>query len=126
MLFIFLFLFSIKGNSQVWVFAGSTTDGDSLFVKKHSASSTKFWLKTISKAIKYQTSNKNETAVGYSLTLYDMNCTDRQLAIRSFTVYNKTGTVLQALDVEEYEKKWKYVVPDSIGEMILNKACELE
>jgi hypothetical protein len=54
------------------------------------------------------------------LVLY--NCESRKTAVRSGVMYKRDGTSISA-NANDYELKWEYVVPDTLGEDVFNAVC---
>lgn len=59
------------------------------------------------------------------LQLVIADCNDKKIKIITTTVYNAQGTVIDNYTYEEYEQEWIDIVPDSMGESMLDKICEL-
>jgi hypothetical protein len=130
--FLVLFL-TAAGNtfSQEWTFVGNSTDGDQYYLRGMAGNSdegtTKRWSKRVSKSMSYTKGGKKYTLVnGYCLSLYDYDCSGRQSKLVSFAYYNSKGSLVYSLQFQEYQTEWYDVLPDSIGEMLLNKVCESE
>ena len=127
-IFICVLIFFSGDIYAQWIEAGRSTDNSIYYLRKHSEKygSTKVWVKEVSKSLAYYTKTGKKAFInGYSMTLYDTNCDEKQLALVSLTVYNLSGNVVSTTKLEEYEIDWQDVIPDSVGEMILTKACEL-
>jgi len=120
----FLAMTSFTALSQDWIIAGKDADGVYL-IKKHSQNSSKIWSKYVSKKLKYSKNSKTLYTSGYSMCLFDIDCADRKIDLRSSTTYSNDGRVLSSFQMEDYDVNWEEVVPESVGEMILNKACLL-
>jgi hypothetical protein len=73
----------------------------------------KVWIKTVEKD-----TNKKHS---YSMIRYALNCRTDKMRVLTGTDYDKDGQVLSTED--DSETKWRDVVPESIGEMILETAC---
>ena len=124
----FLLLFmSSTSLCQSWTHIGTQANGDEYYIKKHSneVGSTKVWIKLISKSIEYYKKGKKYITSGSQLTLYDTDCSERKLDVRSIVTYNSKGVVLESHEKEDYESDWSSVVPDSVGEAFLEKACAI-
>ena len=125
-----------KSFSQDWVYAGADSDGDkwyvkSTFVKKEenfggSGESIRIWTK---KEINKKTIRKGGKTLTYAnvkeLQLIIADCSDRKLKFVTTTVYDSKGKVIHSWTLQDYEQEWSDVVPDSMGEAMLNKICEL-
>lgn len=130
-----LFLVGQTSYCQDWVSVGSDADGGkwyikSTYVKKdgfgNSGDNIRIWTK---KELKKTTIKKNGKSLTYTnvkeLQLIVADCTDRKIKFVTTTVYNSQGKVIDSYTLEEYEQDWHDVVPDSMGEAMLDKICEL-
>jgi len=128
LIFIALFFFiKIDTFSQSWSFIGRNTKNEVYYIRKYStvSSSTKIWIKFVSKSVSYTKRGKTLYINGYSISLYDTDCLGRRLNIRGITTYSASGNLVNSWSKEEYEDDWNEVIPDSVGEMFLEKACEI-
>ena len=126
--FIWLYvMIGINAFSQEWKLIGTMKNGDEYFIKKHTneEGSTKVWLKLVSKHIEYKKNGRKRKKEGSSLTLYDTNCTERRLIVESIIYYDAEGNVLDSNEFAIFSSNWKNVIPDSMGELFLNSACEI-
>ena len=74
----------------------------------------------------YYKNGKNHTLLnGYAVALFEYNCDTKQSNLLSKTYYNSKGTPVNNYKVAYYDEVWTDVIPDSVGEELLNKACEL-
>lgn len=128
-IFSLLTLISSVVYGQDWQYAGSSDSGDKYFLKNSSVTiegNKKVWSKRIGKTITYTKGGKKYTIVnGHMLALHEYNCEQRQSKLLSAAFYNSKGTLVYSLTIQEYLTEWTDVVPDSIGEMLLEKVCEL-
>lgn len=72
----------------------------------------KAWIKAI---------HRKEKAA-YSLMLYELKCETNQFRLKSSADYDTSGNLLQS---EKYDTTWEDAIPDSAGEVILNKVCRV-
>ncbi len=115
-------------KEKAWIYIGSTNDGtskfflNSLYVSKD-GSVIKVWTKIESKK---ESIYKNGKTLNYvnvkSLYLNEFDCSDRMSKINSVIYYDSKGTVITSSDEKT---NWKNIIPDTIGESILKKVCEL-
>lgn len=102
--------------------------GDTYFIKKHSSSleDTKVWIKLVSKNIAYLNDNGiKEYANGSELSLYDINCVERKMKTLQFIIYNFNDIILENTIVDDKHRSWVEVVPETISEIIIIKACQI-
>ncbi len=60
-------------------------------------------------------------------TLYSYNCIKIKMQVRSVVMYSSKGEIISSYNRPEYENSFDYedVVPETVAEALLNKACEL-
>jgi hypothetical protein len=126
----FLALFISKTNfGQDWIYAGSSVSGDQYYIRSNNSAENfnkKVWSKQVSKSIKYFKKGKTFFIInGYCLSLNEYDCSGRQTNLVSVAYYNSKGTLVHTVQFKEYQSEWNDVLPDSVGEMILDKVCEL-
>lgn len=87
---------------------------------------TTAWIKeTSDKMAYYPTNSKNKKIIdGYKIVLYKFDCSEKQIGILQMTVYSKSGKVVSSAKISELFVEMNYVIPDSIGEGMLNLFCE--
>lgn len=133
-LFISILFIGNSSFAQDWTFVGADRDGNKWYVKSSYVSKDEFtnndifkiWTK---KEILKETIKKNGKTLTYSnvkeIQLIFADCTERRIKFVSSIVYSAQGKVLNNWSLEDYEQEWKDVIPDSMGEAMLNKICEL-
>jgi hypothetical protein len=129
-IFILIFLlFNGIAFSQNWIYVGSATNGNKYYLRSNNTSETgykKVWSKTVGKSFQYKKNGKTHTLLnGYSIDLHEYDCSGRKVKLLSYVYYNSKGTPVHSVTLQSYETEWWDVIPDSIGEMLLNKVCEL-
>lgn len=116
-------------NGQNWIYIGKSSDGSSYYMRSTSVSNSytkKVWVKHSSSKLTVKKNGKTYTYVNaYEVLLYEFSCTNNQIKLHSVVTYNSKGTVVDSYNPPDYYLEWKDVVPDSVGEMLLEKACEL-
>jgi hypothetical protein len=74
----------------------------------------------------YIKGNKTYTLIdGYCLQLKEYDCSSRQYKFVSVAYYNSKGVPVSSHNYNDFLTEWEDVVPESVGEMLLDKACEL-
>lgn len=132
-LLISVLLIGHKSIAQDWVYVGADTEGTKWYVKSsyvskdgYSNSGIKIWTKMESKKTTVKKNGKTLTYTNTKeLQLIFADCNDRRIKFVTTTVYNSQGKVVDTVTLEDYEQEWKDVVPDSMGEAMLDKICEL-
>lgn len=124
-----------KGIAQDWLYVSSDKEGSKWYVKSSYVSrdgydgnsgNIKIWTK---KELKKRTIKKKGKTLTYTnakeLQLIFADCSDRKIKFVTTTVYNSEGNVIDSWTLEDYEQEWNDVVPDSMGEAMLDKICGL-
>lgn len=117
-----------KIKKNVWISVGSSEKGDKWYmynsIVSKEYSTIKLWIKEDSKSM---TITKNARSVTYangnSLLLCVFNCTEKEYKILAVKSYDSKGNLVRNYEDGEYEN-WKALVPDTVMDMIFNKACE--
>ncbi|MDR6157027.1 mRNA deadenylase 3'-5' endonuclease subunit Ccr4 [Chryseobacterium sp. SLBN-27] len=82
------------------------------------------WIKDVSEQTEYYPANNNKKIIdGYKIILYKFDCSEKQIGVLQMTTYSKSGKVLNTTRINEYLVQMDYVIPDSIGEGILDSFC---
>jgi hypothetical protein len=119
---------------QDWVSVGADTDDNKWYVKStyvkkdlYSGGGIKIWTKQESKQMTITTKSGETVKLtnAKELQLIVVNCKERKMKLVSSTVYNSQGKMVSNLTLQDYEQDWIDVVPDSMGEAMLDKTCEL-
>ena len=128
----------IQGDERIrfqgWEFLGST-DAERYYVNKKnlrrlSSEVVKAWIQTVPRYGKRKELIERMKKGGYSfdpdlymyeMRLYQFNCNKRTLALIATLYYGEGGSVLDSYDLAKPVEK--DVVPDSTGELWLDKVC---
>jgi hypothetical protein len=130
-----LTLLSITAKAQDWIFIDSSVNSDIFYVKStyvtkrqdfENNTIIKVWTKREAKVATIVKNGKEIKVYNVRiLQLKEYNCTQQQTNIISQTVYNSQGKIIDSFQFQDYEQKWNDVVPESIGQAVLDKVCEL-
>ena len=124
-----LIIFTIQAKSQDWIYVGNGKNGSKYYIRNSSIKenyNSRVWVKTIANKIQYNKNGKTYDLInGTSLNHYEFNCSLRQMKLLGYAYYNSKGNVVQSKSYNEYLTDFQDVLPESIGEMLLNKVCEL-
>jgi hypothetical protein len=108
-----------------WIAVTKAKDGDEYFIKdtyvSKSEGEIKLWLRVQQPTATIK-GKRYKNVKQLSLVIFD--CENRRLQYTSLIQYSSTGEVLQRIQLEEYERKWVDVVPDTISEQLLDKVCQ--
>jgi hypothetical protein len=123
----FLMLFAPMSNlfAQEWTYLTTSKNGSKQYYKKHSENVMfkKIWIKE--EGAKLQMVNKNNKVVAYSghnLSLYNVDCRDKKIALIQVTHFDTKDNLLTSSEGNEFN--WSYMSPGSIGDMIITAACD--
>ncbi|KAB7732001.1 hypothetical protein F5984_07225 [Rudanella paleaurantiibacter] len=128
-LFIILFTFLVTHSSaQDWIYVSTGVNHDKFYIKLGGVTENgylKVWTKTLKKSLKYTKRGKNYSIPnGFVIDLNECDCKNRRSRFLSGVYYSSKNIVVHSEDVDEYDLKWFYVSPDSIGEKILDIVCQ--
>lgn len=116
---------------QDWIYVGTTQrDTTNWYVKskfvKKEGDQIRIWTKTEIKKKEIIKDGKTSTYTDViQLVLMVADCKERKSKNVSTTIYDSEGKVIISLTIPDYEQEWIDVVPDTIGETVLDKICEL-
>jgi hypothetical protein len=127
---IFCLLFFIgRSQNNEWVKVGNEKNTTYYLrsVKSEESHLKKIWVKQVSVNLEARSSSNKVVNLpnGSSLTLFLFDCEERRVKIISQTFYQSNGKVFNSFKWADYEQEWDDIIPDSVGEMLLNKSCEL-
>jgi TonB family protein len=125
--FFLLLVLPISLIAQDWKVI-SVGDNSNYYIRKHSENpgDTKVWIKEEGPKVEYTNSGGKKMLIrGKHIVLWDINCSDKQIALLSSTIYNSAGTVLNNTVIPSYSIEFQDVIPESKGELWLNEACNL-
>lgn len=119
---------SLIGYSQIdndWILASQTSNQKSkMYVKseivKKEGNEIKIWTKEVSNVL---IENNKKYNNGYVLRLVLVNCTENQFKFINHISYDSKNNMISNDSFED--AKWNDVAPESIGEEIVSKVCEL-
>ena len=104
-------------NKGEWVIATTDKETTYFYNPRKLLCDDKGILKVWIKAVKQD----SKEAGNYSISRYDLKCETNQIRILSQTAYDSAGEVTS--DFTSDDPKWQDVVPDSVGEGILETVC---
>ena len=122
-LIILLFTFSFC-YSQDWKLIGEVSN-DTYYYKPNTRDTA--WIKVVSEKTEYESkeSQKLITVDGYKLILQKFNCRNKKLGTIEMYVYSEDGKLLDSYKEEEIFVQMDYVIPDTLGEDLLQTFCKL-
>jgi len=130
-----LLILTLTSFAQDWVFVGTDSEDNKWYVKSeyvkkgdydNSGDNIRIWTK---KELKKTTIKKSGKTMSYAnvkeLQLIVTDCSEKKIKFVTSTVYDSQGKSIDSWTLPDYAQEWVDVVPDSMGEAILNKICEL-
>lgn len=113
---------------NLWQYVLSSSDNKKLFLnlkymnyeEEYGENLIKSWVKCEYKTYRFKGVNYLKA---YSLTLTYFNCYKRQIKQQKAVYYSAGGKVLETKE-DDYAS-WVDIIPDSVGENLLDKACEM-
>ena len=110
-------------QTEEWLKLGTDTEKTTYYYKPHS--NNKAWIKMESPQLTYYDNDgKSKTTDGYQLNLWIYDCDEKQLGLIQMITYDKSGNVLQTLNLKSFEIELRYVIPNSLGENFLQAFCK--
>ncbi|WP_313101115.1 hypothetical protein [Epilithonimonas sp.] len=109
---------------QNWFLLKSNND-HKYYVKDFLSSSDddKIWVKQVSNKVEYFPNEKVKKAIiERELVTWKINCSAKKLGLERVITYDKKGNVLS--DLKEDFVILEDVIPDSVGESLLNNLCQ--
>lgn len=122
--------------SQNWTEVTKDKFGNKFFIKSKIVSKgddfgynqdiIKIWTKQIIKKVTDQRSKSKGKVYlnAYMLQLMEYDCKNMKLRVISSTAYSANGAVFGSEDFGSFAD-WEDVIPDSVGETMIEKVCEL-
>lgn len=124
---IFLTLLIKIGVAQSWIYVTNTADDAKIYISEEShyrPTSIKIWVKkTEGKII----NDKNGVEVipdGATISLVEFDCLNQQFRIHSVGDLDSNGNIVDQIELSGYKNPWFPVIPDSVFEKVLKKACD--
>ncbi|GEM_PF-3148382 len=103
-----------QSDSKRWVYVGTTNDGDKYYldsnVKRQTSGFIRGWVKIV----------RNDRT--FSLYLEETDCKEQRTRLLGFSKYSVSGELLET-DSSTRTPTWSYVIPETIGEDILQMVC---
>jgi hypothetical protein len=121
---------TVTPDKPAWIFVGGDNSDTDWWIKSEYASKDfsfgnpliKIWTKRYEKTSKIKNTVYKNVKV---LMLQQFDCKNKKHKILSVVYYNSAGKVIETASYDEYVYGWDDVVPETMGEIILNKVCEM-
>ncbi len=113
---------NLIAQNNEWIFIETGADNTKYFFKQNTEKTA--WTKAESQETIYFDKDIKKTIDGYHLSLWKYDCDERQIGIIQKNTYTKNGKLVNSFTLKSYEIEMNYVVPDSIGESLINSFCQ--
>lgn len=132
-----LLFLSFNGFSQKWIEVTKDKFGNKYYIKSsivskggdfgNEESVIKIWTKETNEQL---TDNRTKSKPKvyknvYVIELTEFDCNSSKMRTLSRTAYSATGSVIVGNTINADFADWDYIIPDSVGETLLGKVCEL-
>ncbi len=121
-----------KTYSQDWNFVCNSLDKETYYMNSSYLSkgdmTIKIWVKKLNEKqifVKKGKSKIRKTVINEEKILWEFDCENQKEMIHYGILYNSSGSVIKQYEPLDYQKEWNIIIPGSIGESLLNKACEI-
>ncbi len=121
-------------DSTEWLYVGTAKDGSATYIKSTYSNKNQVysnnsfhnvydvWTKS---NIKKGTWNGKTYRDVEEKALYSFDCNASQLERLQQIIYDRNGNMIYSYAPASYETRWNSAAPESMGELMLNKACQL-
>lgn len=115
-------------NAQEWVKMGETSDGDKYYMQNRysnilGSDNRKVWHKLYNE--EFETLQGKKIKNGYALALTEYNCMESTTTLYEVIFYDSNNNIVERLKIESFDRQDEDVVPDTVGESMLQFACSL-
>lgn len=118
----------ILSHSQVkegWIFVSEATNGDKHYIRNFYEDKTQNTMKLWTKVIKKKEVLNSKLYYNVKMIcLEEYDCIGKKNRTFNMTNYDSKGGVIDNYEWQEDESNWHSLVPESIGEAVLNYICE--
>ena len=123
----FNYCYSQNNSTNEWIYVGTASDKSRYYINTENISTNsmfkKVWVKILSPLTKVK---KGGNEISYKDTkemmLWEFNCKNMELRIIRSTLYLSDGSVVNSNPISN---NFEPIIPESIGETVTKKACEL-
>jgi len=129
LLFIFLSAFECSAQYGEWINIRKEKDG-AIYLRSDQLSLDsikKVWIKDVQKQLEIISDKGKKVIIpnGYTVSLREFDCAKKKTKLISYINYDSKGKVLYSVKMEEYEQSWEDVAPETIGELLFMRTCQL-
>ena len=128
---IILMLLSLNSYSASWEQVSSIWELDTSSIHKSYNGNVKFWVKEVytkdkisnlKKIHQKHKIKKDYSKYSYTLSMYELNCSERKIGISSNISYDKSNEIIERFEIEFPDME--SIVPNSEGENIVQYVCK--
>tara|TARA_R110000850_G_scaffold245318_1_gene370200 strand:+ start:329 stop:712 length:384 start_codon:yes stop_codon:yes gene_type:complete len=118
-----LIVFSIKTYSQNWEQI-LQTEQEEYFYKPNTQNTA--WIKIVSEQTEFisEKTQKKKIIDGYKMILWKFDCNGKKIGVIQAIIYSTDGKSINSFKQNEILVEMDYVVPETIGEKLLDIFCE--
>lgn len=58
-----------------------------------------------------------------SVDRWAVDCTSKRAMLLSYVSYDSDGAVLSTSDIKQYDREWKSIAPETMGEALMHTVC---
>jgi hypothetical protein len=123
----FIYCYSQTNSTTDWIYVGTGSGDNRYYIKTENISKNtafiKVWGKVISPVNKVKENGKEVIYLNTrEMILWEFDCKNLKMRIISNTLYLSDGTFVRSNNALD---EFNYVIPESMGESVLIKACDL-
>ena len=131
-----LLIISLNTLAQKWEEVTKDKFGNKYYIKTSYVSKggqfgsdeniIKIWTKKTVNEIEDKRQNKRKIYKNaYVIELIEFDCRNSSTKLHSRTAYSAQGNLIIADNIDPFDTDWNVIIPDSVGETIINRVCEL-
>ena len=115
----------INPEKSSWILIGNSKEGEKYLINseivKKDEEGIKIWIKVENYTLTF---NKIKYKNAELKQLVIINCEEKQIKHIRMVIYSSSGKVIRDAALEDYEQKWRDVIPESSGEIFINSVCD--
>jgi hypothetical protein len=116
------------GNAQSWIYVTRAADDAKIYIRLNPVflpNSIKVWVVKTGGKIMLDKDGVEVLPGGDTRSLVEFDCLNQKYRIYSLADLDSNGNVIDDFDLNGYNSPWYPIVPNSVYEKVLLKACEL-
>lgn len=124
---VFLALLLKIGDAQTWIYVTNTTDDAKIYFcinPEYTPTTLKVWIKKTEGKVTYDKNGIQVIPVGATISYVEFDCLNQKFRIHSVGNLDSDGNVIDNMELGGYKNPWFSVIPDSVYEKVIRRACE--